>query len=139
MIREGGSLEWLAGEETSAEDLALDHRMDISGSVYARMKELGVTQNELAKLCDMDRSQISRIITGKQNITLSTLAKLEVAPSFRMDQGFTYHAEQPFLHGFPISIPKQEEQSAPSWNTSGWTTATSFSMAKVLKFQGEAA
>lgn len=90
MIREGSSLEWFAEEEISTEDLALDHRMDISGSVYARMKELGITQNELAELCDMDRSQISRIITGKQNITLSTLAKLEVALSFRMDSGFRY-------------------------------------------------
>ena len=90
MIREGSSLEWLAEEEISTEDLSYDHRMDISGSVYARMKELGITQNELAELCDMDRSQISRIITGKQNITLSTLAKLEVALSFRMDKGFRY-------------------------------------------------
>ena len=92
MIREGSSLEWLAEEEISPEDLAYDHRMDISSSVYSRMKELGITQNDLADLCGMDRSQISRIITGKQNITLSTLAKLEVALSFRMDQGFTYQA-----------------------------------------------
>ena len=90
MIRKGSDLKWLADEEISAKGLALDHRMDISGSVYARMKELGITQNELAELCDMDRSQISRIITGKQNITLSTLAKLEVALSFRMDQGFKH-------------------------------------------------
>lgn len=139
MVREGSNLKWLADEEISAEDLALDHRMDISGSVYARMKELGITQNELAELCDMDRSQISRIITGKQNITLSTLAKLEVALSFRMDQGFTYHARQLFVHGFSVSVPKQEEQSKLNWNTSDWTTTTNFSKAKVLTFQGEAA
>lgn len=139
MVREGSNLKWLADEEISAEDLALDHRMDISGSVYARMKELGITQNELAELCDMDRSQISRIITGKQNITLSTLAKLEVALSFRMDQGFTYQTKQLFVHGFSVSVPKQKEQSKLNWNTSDWTTTTNFSVAKVLTFQGEAA
>ncbi len=139
MIREGSNLKWLADEEISAEDLALDHRMDISGSVYTRMKELGITQNDLAGLCDMDRSQISRIISGKQNITLGTLAKLEVALSFRMDQGFTYHANKLFMHGFSISVPRREEQPELNWSASDWTAATSFSMAKVLKFQGEAA
>lgn len=92
MIRDGSSLKWLAEERVGSEDLAHDHRMDISGSVYARMKELGINQNQLAERCGMDRSQISRIIAGKQNLTLSTLAKLEVALSFRMDQGFVYHA-----------------------------------------------
>lgn len=139
MIREGSNLKWLADEEISAEDLALDHRMDISGSVYTRMKELGITQNDLAELCDMDRSQISRIITGKQNITLGTLAKLEVALSFRMDQGFTYHAKQLFIHRFSIPVPKQEEKSKLNWDTSDWPTATNISMAKILTFQGDAA
>lgn len=95
IIRDGSSLKWLAEEEVDSEDLAHDHRMDISGSVYARMKELGINQNQLAELCGMDRSQISRIIAGKQNLTLGTLAKLEVALSFRMDQGFVYRTERP--------------------------------------------
>lgn len=64
--------------------------MDISESIFSRMIELGFTQSGLADNTGMDRRQISRIITGRQSITLSTLAKLEVALSFRLDEGFTY-------------------------------------------------
>lgn len=90
MIHEGNSLTWLSEIEEDPTDLALDHRMDISGSIYTRMNELNMTQKDLAEATGMDRSQISRIITGKQNLTLATLAKLESALHFRLDSGFVY-------------------------------------------------
>lgn len=90
MIKQGVSLEWLEQVEVTPEDLAYDHRMDISGSIFTRMKELGMTQNDLAEKTGMERSQISRIIKGQQNITLSTLSKLEIALGFRLDKGFVY-------------------------------------------------
>lgn len=95
MIKKGKSLDWLDTTADDAIDLAYDHKMDISGSIFRRMTELGMNQSELAEKTGMDRSQISRIITGKQNITIATLAKLEIALSFRLDKGFVYEASTP--------------------------------------------
>lgn len=90
MIKQGISLEWLEQLEITPGDLAYDHRMDISGSIFTRMKELGMTQSNLAEKTGMERNQISRIITGQQNMTPSTLYKLEIALGFRLDKGFVY-------------------------------------------------
>lgn len=113
MIREGKSLAWLDSKATDPCDLAYEHRMDISGAVFTRMTELGITQETLAEMAGMDRSQISRIITGKQNITLSTLARLECALSFRLDAGFAYDAS-------PTAQEIVTEVKAPQATRSGW-------------------
>ena len=113
MMRKGKSLAWLDSNATDPRDLAYEHRMDISGAVFTRMTELGITQEKLAEMAGMDRSQISRIITGKQNITLSTLARLECALSFRLDAGFEYDS----------SAAAQEivtEVKTPQTARSGW-------------------
>lgn len=48
-----------------------------------RMMKLGLTQEEFAKMLDFDRTYLSRIESGKQNITIDTLAficgKLQVS------------------------------------------------------------
>ena len=121
MIKQGVSLEWLEQLEITPEDLALDHRMDISGSIYTRMRELGMTQNDLAKKTGMDRSQISRIITGQQNMPLSTLSTLEVALEFRLDSGFVYSKKQA---NFDIDIKVPATTFPPScsegWGHKSW-------------------
>lgn len=90
-IRDGGSLSYLLDEYApSADELAEDHAMDISSAIYLRMRELGLTQSELASRLGMDEGQVSRIIRGKQNITIKTLARIEVALDFRLDSGFDY-------------------------------------------------
>lgn len=114
MIVKGKSLSWLDTTTDDPIDLAYNHRMDISGSVFSRMNELGMTQSDLAAKTGMDRSQISRIITGKQNITLSTLAKLEVALSFRLDEGFT-HVTPSAGQTFTTKVP-EPPVSASGWN-----------------------
>lgn len=90
MIREGKSLEWLEDADRSAEELEYEHRLDISGSVFVRMRELGMSQTRLAELMGVDNAQVSRIVRGKQNITLRTLSRLEEALGFRLDGGFSY-------------------------------------------------
>lgn len=90
MIRKGKSLEWLLEEPIDADELLWDHKMDISGSIYKRMKECGVSQSELARKMKMDRAQLSKILSGNGNITLRTIARLEVALDFRLDAGFRY-------------------------------------------------
>ena len=42
-------------------DLAWDHAMDISGSVYTRLKELKMTQSELAKRMGVTPGRITQI------------------------------------------------------------------------------
>lgn len=90
MIRKERKLGWIDDVRESAEDLAFDHRMDISASVYRRLGELGLTQAQLAERMGVDQGRISRIITGKQNMTIGTIAKLEEALDFRLDEGFRY-------------------------------------------------
>ena len=50
-----------------------------------RMMKLGLTQEEFAEMLDFDRAYLSRIESGKQNITIDTLAficdKLQVSLS----------------------------------------------------------
>ena len=89
-IREGKSLESLKDVELSDDSLALEHRLDISASIYKRMKELGLTQKELAAKLEMDTAQLSRIIRAKQNLTIATLANIENALDFSLDGGFRY-------------------------------------------------
>ena len=49
MIEDGGSLEYLLDERLPPEDMAYFYSMDISGAVYTRMKELGMSKRELAE------------------------------------------------------------------------------------------
>ena len=91
MIIEDEAIEFPADMEITDEELEYDHLMDISGSIYARMQELGMSQRDLAAAADMDPAQISRIIKGNQNVTIRTLAKLENVLDFRLDAGFRYH------------------------------------------------
>ena len=87
-----GKRSWILNDlGETAEELAWDHRMDISASVYARMKELGVTKSELAKMLGVDKSQVTRLIKGKRNLTLQTIAEIEHALKFRLDAGFKYY------------------------------------------------
>ena len=88
MIEYGGSLEYLLNEKLPPEDMAYSHSLDISGSVYRRMKELGISKSELAERMGVSPAQITKIIKGNQNMTLKTIAKLEYALDMNMSYGF---------------------------------------------------
>lgn len=90
MARKGMSLQSLINETPSVEQLTWNHNADISASVYKRMKELDITQGELANRMKMHPSQLSRLLGGEGNITIKTIARLETALSFRLDSGFIY-------------------------------------------------
>lgn len=77
----------------SPDDLAWDHAMDISGSVYARLKELGMSNKDLADKLGVSAGRVSQIIKGYPGMSLKMLAKLEVALGFRLDAGFSYPGE----------------------------------------------
>lgn len=63
------------------------------------MEELGLTKKELAEKAGMKPSGLSRIISGEQNMTLSTIAKLERALDIRFDSGFRYPGNDGMLKG----------------------------------------
>ena len=52
--------------------------------VRRRMKELGITQKELAFQLECTQQHISVLLGGKDNMTLETIAKLEQALSFNL-------------------------------------------------------
>ena len=87
----GHDLRWLLDQELTTEDLEWEHRLDISASVYRRMDELGINKTELARRLGVANSQVSRILSGERNMTLRTIAALEMALDFRLDGGFRYY------------------------------------------------
>ncbi len=72
------------------EDLAWDHAMDISASIYGRLKELGMSQKGLADAMGVSAGRVSQIISGAPGMSLKTLAKIEAALDMRLDAGFRY-------------------------------------------------
>ena len=60
----------------------LKYSYAIAIKVRRRMKELGVTQKELARRLECTQQHISVLLGGRANMTLETLAKLEQALSF---------------------------------------------------------
>ena len=80
-------------ERLTAEDLRWLHSLDLAISICTRMKELNLSKNEVAERAGIKPSALSRIISGEQNLTLSTIAKLEHALDVRFDAGFRYETE----------------------------------------------
>lgn len=93
---EGPDLSELMSKDLSAEELAYEHALDISASIYKRMKETGVTKTALAKKLGRDKSQVTRMLSAHQNMTIKTLASIETALDFRLGSDFKYvgNAEQ---------------------------------------------
>lgn len=93
-MTEKKSPEDLLSEPLSSEELAWDHAMEISGSVYRRMQELGLKGKDLAERLGVSPARISRILKGEQSMTLATLARLETALDMDMAQGFSHPAKR---------------------------------------------
>lgn len=89
-MREGKSLQHLLDVKLPPEAMAWEHAMDISGSVYKRMKQLGLKKQDLANRMSVTPAQITKILTGSQNMTLKTIAKLESALDFDLSHGFSH-------------------------------------------------
>ncbi len=57
----------------------LRHSQKIAVRVLLRMKQLGLTQTALAERMNCTQQYISKILKGKENMSLDTLSKLESA------------------------------------------------------------
>lgn len=77
--------------------LWLRYSYAIAIKVRGRMRELGITQKELALQLGCTQQHISVLLGGKSNMTLETMAKLEQALSFDL----IGHALQEFSYSTP--------------------------------------
>jgi len=63
-------------------------------SLGARIRELrlqkDMTQNELATLCNFEKASMSRIESGKTNVTVITLRKISVALGVDLTEFFRF-------------------------------------------------
>ena len=57
----------------------LRYSQGIALSVLDKMDELGLTQKALAERMGCSQQYVSRIVKGRENLSLETIAKLEVA------------------------------------------------------------
>lgn len=57
----------------------LQHSQRIAVKVLLQMKQLNLTQNALAKRMGCTQQYVSKILKGKENMSLETLSKLEDA------------------------------------------------------------
>ena len=55
------------------------HSQKIAVKVLLQMKQLGLTQKALAERMDCTQQYVSKILKGKENMSLETLSKLEDA------------------------------------------------------------
>lgn len=76
-----------------AEDLAWDDAMDISASIYSRLKELSMTQKEFADILGVSPGRVSQMIKGEPGMTIRTLAKIETALGLELSSRFSYVPE----------------------------------------------
>ncbi len=79
------SIDALIGKEQrekQAEELARRHATQLAFAVANRLRELNMSSVELALRMGVKPSYVSRILAGKQNVTLKTIAKIEVALDF---------------------------------------------------------
>lgn len=57
----------------------LGHSQTIANIMSARMKELGMTQRKLAEKMNCTQQYVSKILKGRENLSLEALSKIEKA------------------------------------------------------------
>lgn len=57
--------------------LFVSKNLDISQQIFAILEEKGWSQSDLAKRLGKHKSDVSRMLSGLQNLTLKTITKLE--------------------------------------------------------------
>lgn len=71
--------------------------MDIKQAIGKRIKELrnrlGISQEELATLVELDRTYITSVERGKRNISIVNIEKLATALNVSLAEFFTFEKE----------------------------------------------
>ena len=80
MIKEALSPAQKAGTQMSQEEKPwFSHSQMIANIMSARMKELGMTQKMLAEKMNCTQQYISKILKGRENLSLEAINKIENA------------------------------------------------------------
>lgn len=66
-------------EERQANRSWLRHSRNIAMKMLVKMNDEGITQSQLAERMGCKQQQVSRILKGKENLTLETLSRIEGA------------------------------------------------------------
>lgn len=66
-------------EERQANRSWLKHSREIALKMLVKMNDMGMTQSQLAERMGCKQQQISRILKGRENLTLETLSRIEGA------------------------------------------------------------
>ena len=64
-------------EYMNANDSWLRYSQEIAMQMLDRMEELGINQNQLAEKMGCSRQYISKVLKGRENLSLETLYKIE--------------------------------------------------------------
>lgn len=76
---------WLDNANYRAENKSwLNHSQSIAIKVLDRLDELGISQRELSERMGISAQQVSKILKGKENLTLESINKLETALGFEL-------------------------------------------------------
>lgn len=82
-------------------------------AVGARLKSSKITKSEIAKRLGVDKSTVSRLLRGNQNITARSLGELLWALDFDFDLVLRDLLEQRHNHG-SIHEAAQDQEQAPN-------------------------
>jgi len=74
----GKKSEWLQkAKARAAAESWLKHSQQVAIKVNAYLKTRQIKQIQLAEMLDVSPQQVSKILKGKENLTLATIAKIE--------------------------------------------------------------
>lgn len=86
----GGKCDWLEDAKYRRENRAWLRKSGfIALKVIKALEQQGLTQKDLAGKMKVSPQQVSKILSGKENITLETITKLETALGIVIIPSFT--------------------------------------------------
>lgn len=98
----------------TAEDIAAKMRLDFESSVFKRMRQMGMKKKDLAERVDKSPAAISKMLSGKSNLTIKTISK--IASALDCTVSFSLEERKPLSSYFgerDSSDPQEVTFSAP--------------------------
>ena len=94
----------------------LQHSQKIAVKVLLQMKAQGLTQKVLAERMHCTQQYVSKILKGKENMSLDTLTRLENALGISLILD-THGISYPLVEEEPLAVAEAEEPSAAIGNS----------------------
>lgn len=117
-IEEGKSFAYMALEEPTSEEIKIEWLMDFCFAATDKLDELGMKRSELAKKLGKKPSNVSRVLSGRANITLDTMAEYAAALKLNMEFRVRDNHEHAPSAGYSVRIPPSKAQP-PKWGHEG--------------------